>query len=298
MQKAISQLRKSLSLHYDHRETNAIIDLLLEEVCGTTKVDRIMNPERALSDEQHSRLLEIGQQLSKGMPVQYALGYEYFKGKRFLVNEGVLIPRPETAELVDWIVEDTEGRTVDAINPTRISILDIGTGSGCIALSLATLINNSFIIAADLSTVALKTAKENAEELKINNIMFVEMDILKEMNHSFQQPSVDKFDIIVSNPPYIMESEKKEMNCNVLDYEPHLALFVPDDDPLLFYRAIAKFGKKNLKDGGNLYFEINAAFGKETCELLSRDGYENIILLKDINGRDRMIKATYYEGTN
>lgn len=283
MQNTINKLKQSLSPLYDSREMKAIIALLFEEVCGLSRLDMLMNPNIVLSEEKSEILSCYAAMLAEGVPVQQVLGYEYFLGRRFEVNPDVLIPRPETAELVDWIVSEA---------PIGVNVLDVGTGSGCIAISLATLINNSRVFAYDLSTKALKTAILNAERLNISNVTFVHKDILESQNERFEHPNVDNFDIIVSNPPYIMHKEKSEMSANVLDYEPHLALFVPDSDPLLFYRAIGNYGLKNLRHGGRLYFEINAALGRETCQLLESLGYRDIILRKDLNGLDRMISAT------
>lgn len=283
MQNTINKLKQSLSPLYDSREMKAIIALLFEEVCGLSRLDMLMNPNIVLSEEKSEILSCYAEMLAEGVPVQQVLGYEYFLGRRFEVNPDVLIPRPETAELVDWIVSEA---------PIGVNVLDVGTGSGCIAISLAALINNSRVFAYDLSTKALKTAILNAERLNISNVTFVHKDILESQNERFEHPNVDNFDIIVSNPPYIMHKEKSEMSANVLDYEPHLALFVPDSDPLLFYRAIGNYGLKNLRHGGRLYFEINAALCRETCQLLESLGYRDIILRKDLNGLDRMISAT------
>ena len=283
MQNTINKLKQSLSPLYDSREMTAIIALLFEDVCGLSRLDMLMNPNIVLSEEKSEILSCYAEMLAEGVPVQQVLGYEYFLGRRFEVNPDVLIPRPETAELVDWIVSEA---------PIGVNVLDVGTGSGCIAISLAALINNSRVFAYDLSTKALKTAILNAERLNISNVTFVHKDILESQNERFEHPNVDNFDIIVSNPPYIMHKEKSEMSANVLDYEPHLALFVPDSDPLLFYRAIGNYGLKNLRHGGRLYFEINAALGRETCQLLESLGYRDIILRKDLNGLDRMISAT------
>lgn len=287
MQTHIALLRESLTKLYDSREIKSIISLLLEEVCGISRVDMVMNPDRIISDQQAETIERYASLLEQGIPVQQVLGYEYFLDRKFEVNPDVLIPRPETAELVEWIVSDMKKSNIETPK-----LLDIGTGSGCIAISLAALINNSQTWGMDLSTGALITAKRNAENLKISNVSFLQKDILASQDESFEHLNVDNFDVIVSNPPYIMDKEKAEMSNNVLDHEPHLALFVPDDDPLLFYRAIARYGRNNLKPGGNLYFEINAALGNETSELLCAMGYENVILRQDINGRDRMIKAT------
>lgn len=292
MQKTISLLKQSLTSLYDSRETDAIVSLLLEEVCGITRVDMIMNPDRKIDDIKAQLLAQYAQRLSQGQPVQYVLGYEYFMGEKFQVNPDVLIPRPETSELVDWIVENYVEKSKGTVEKPVYNILDIGTGSGCIAISLARLINNSTVLAFDISTGALKTAKANAEAQNIKNIQFCQVDILNTENSAYPQPDVDKFDVIVSNPPYVMNNEKKGMDKNVLEHEPHLALFVPDDDPLLFYRAIAKYGKTHLREGGKLYFEINQALGKETCQLLEDSGYSNVELRQDMFGKDRMVSAT------
>lgn len=308
MRNTLEKLRESLSI-YDVREVQSIIDLLLEEVCNISRVDRIMHPDLVLPEAQRQQVLDCADKLSRGIPVQQALGYEWFCGAKFKVTPDVLIPRPETAELVAWICEE-------ATSP--ISILDIGTGSGCIALSLARLINNSQVLAIDLSTAALGVAKENCCQQGVDNVYFAQCDILRAVDNSYfetqinhelttypqdcskQNPQelyrgyeLDKrvFNVIVSNPPYVCQREKVEMSSVVLDHEPSLALFVPDEDPLLFYRAIAQFGREHLTDGGKLYFEINAAYGSETCEMLRNLGYKEVTLRQDINGRDRMVRA-------
>ena len=295
MQNNVAKLRQSLTPLYDSREVKAIISLLMEEVCGISRVEMIMNPDRILDETTSAKLSQIATRLASGEPVQQVLGYEYFLGRKFEVNSDVLIPRPETAELVDWVISDKRLAINDnpsslIANPSSL-ILDIGSGSGCISISLAALINNSRVFGIDLSTGALITSRRNAQNLNISNVEFLQMDILASQNESFPHPDVDNFDIIVSNPPYIRQQEKAEMSANVLEHEPHMALFVPDQDPLLFYRAIANFGLRNLRPDGLLYFEINAAFGPETCALLETMGYRNITLRKDINGRDRMIRA-------
>ena len=295
MQNNVAKLRQSLTPLYDSREVKAIISLLMEEVCGISRIEMVMNPDRILDETTSAKLSQIATRLAAGEPVQQVLGYEYFLGRKFEVNSDVLIPRPETAELVNWIVEDyglrkkDEGSSLIANHSSLI--LDIGSGSGCISISLAALINNSRVFGIDLSTGALITSRRNAQNLNISNVEFLQMDILASQNESFPHPDVDNFDIIVSNPPYIRQQEKAEMSANVLEHEPHMALFVPDQDPLLFYRAIANFGQRNLRPDGLLYFEINAALGPETCALLETMGYRNITLRKDINGRDRMIRA-------
>ncbi len=291
MQKAIIKLREALS-GYGAREAQSIIDLLLEEVCQISRIDRIMHSDQLLTIDQRQRLDECAQQLKKGIPVQQALGYEWFCGERFKVTPDVLIPRPETAELVDWICKDAEG---------SLSILDIGTGSGCIALSLARLINNSQVLGIDLSTSALSVARENKNQQGVDNAYFAQCDILKCIDNSYFEAQINReltsyphllFNIIVSNPPYICQQEASEMSPVVLDHEPSMALFVPDEDPLLFYRTIAQFGREHLIEGGYLYFEINAAYGQETCDMLLDLGYKDVQLRQDINGRDRMVRCT------
>lgn len=303
------KLREALC-SYDAREAQSIIDLLLEEVCQISRIDRIMNPGLQLPEDQQQRLLDCAQQLGRGIPVQQALGYEWFCGQRFKVTPDVLIPRPETAELVDWICEDAQRGP--------FSVLDIGTGTGCIALSLARLVNNSQVLGIDLSTAALSVARENKHQQGVDNAYFAQCDILRCVDNSYFETQINRelttypqdsptrcqqelfdgyqrgkqvFNIIVSNPPYICQQEAAEMSSVVLDHEPSMALFVPDDDPLLFYRTIAQFGREHLCEGGYLYFEINAAYGIEACEMLRGLGYQDIQLRQDINGRDRMVRA-------
>lgn len=339
MQNTLKILRESLE-NYEAREAQSIIDLLLEEVCQISRIDRIMHPETILPESQRLRLIECAEKLRNGVPVQQALGYEWFCGARFKVTPDVLIPRPETAELVQWICEDVraarqeedtasgkaeepcsgiteENRSGIAEEPL-LSVLDMGTGTGCIALSLARLINNSQVLAIDLSTAALSVARENSCQQGVDNVYFAQCDILKSVNNSYFEAQINReltgcpqgclktnpqdlfkgfqqekrvFNIIVSNPPYICEQEKKEMSPVVLDHEPSLALFVPDEDPLLFYRTIAEFGLSHLSKDGALYFEINAAYGAEACQMLREMGYRQVELRKDINGRDRMVRA-------
>ncbi len=301
MQNTIIALRQALT-SYDAREAQSIIDLLLEEVCQLSRVDRIMNPHLQLPDAQRQRLLRCAQQLSQGIPVQQALGYEWFCGERFKVTSDVLIPRPETAELVHWICQDVGQGQLSSSSECRkeLSILDVGTGTGCIALSLARLINYSQVLGIDLSTAALTVANENKCQQGVDNAYFAQCDILKGVDNSYFETQIHQqltsyphlvFNIIVSNPPYICQQEAAEMSSVVLDHEPSLALFVPDDDPLLFYRTIAQFGREHLTVGGALYFEINAAYGSETCAMLRDLGYQDVQLRQDIHGRDRMVKA-------
>lgn len=308
---------------YDEREMRSITDLLIEEVCGLSRVDRILHPDWHPDDVQREEILRIAQLLAQGIPVQQALGYEWFCGRKFRVTPDVLIPRPETAELIDWIVQTLSGSETCSLTQnsgsetspiTRFSLLDIGTGSGCIAITLARLINNSQVLALDLSTAAINVAQANAYEQGVDNVYFAECNILKCESESYfqqvisgcqpacqrwesdsylqQEPqSFQRFDVIVSNPPYICRKEATEMSPLVLEQEPDMALFVPDDDPLLFYRAIARFARRHLVPHGRLFFEINAAYGPQTCQMLRDEGFGEIEMRHDINGRDRMICA-------
>ena len=228
------------------------------------------------SSEKLSEVNDILARLKSYEPLQYIIGETWFCGYRFKVTPAVLIPRPETAELIDWIVTDNKR--------DGAHILDIGTGSGCIPVSLALMMDSPVVSAWDISEEALSVASENARINKAD-VAFSRVDVL-----GTDIPNI-KVDILVSNPPYITESEKKDMERNVLEWEPNLALFVPDDDPLRFYRRIAELGLDILNDGGLIYFEINRAYGSETIEMLASMGYKNIELRKDLSGNDRMIKA-------
>ena len=236
----------------------------------------VLQLRQEVSEEDGNLLAHIFTQLTAHKPAQYILGYEEFHGLRFQVDERVLIPRPETEELVDLIVKE-------AATVTRL--LDIGTGSGCIAISLAKHIPQAVVTAWDVSEEALAIAGENNRELKAG-VHFEKMDVL-----SAEPVGDDQYDMIVSNPPYVTESEKNEMEPNVLDWEPGLALFVPDNDPLRFYRRIASLGRKMLRLHGRLYFEINRAYGEEVIQMLHEQGYEELRLIKDISGNDRIVTA-------
>jgi release factor glutamine methyltransferase len=229
----------------------------------------------------------IDSELKNQRPIQYILGETTFYGLSFLVNENTLIPRPETEELVELIIESTNYE----LRNTKLKVLDIGTGSGCIAISLAKHLPTSEVYAIDVSEEALVTAKKNAELNKVA-IDFISTNILDVVTLSAVAGLDKQFDIIVSNPPYVRNLEKSEIKPNVLEYEPHLALFVDDIDPLLFYRKIAELAIKNLNPNGKLYFEINQYLGKETIKLLEDFGFRNVELKKDIYGNDRMLRAT------
>ncbi|CAN1497859.1 HemK Methylase of polypeptide chain release factors [Flavobacteriaceae bacterium] len=263
---------------YDEMEAESFFYLILENQRQLRRIDLALNIDLVFSKEEILIWNEILEKLQLEIPIQYILGTTHFYGLEFNVNENVLIPRPETEELVEWIISSA----VNMPKFKNIKILDIGTGSGCIAISLAKNIPNSEVFAIDISDKALATAKENADLNKVT-VAFIQKNIL-ETNDLEQQ-----FDIIVSNPPYVRNLEKAEIKPNVLANEPHLALFVADDDALIFYRKIAELATKNLSAEGKLFFEINQYLGKETLELLEKMNFKNSELRKDIYGNDRMI---------
>jgi len=233
-----------------------------------------LNPNDILSGDITSRILEVLDELKKGNPVQHVIGEADFMDMVFEVNAEVLIPRPETEELVHWIISNNKNNSP--------KILDVGTGSGCIAVSLAKYLSDAQVTALDVSENALKVAKLNAIKNSVN-VDFINGNILE-----LSEIDGAHYDIIVSNPPYVREQEKQLMNRNVTDFEPHLALFVSDNDPLLFYRTIAQKSRNWLNPNGQLYFEINQAFGNEIKDLLISNGYSDVEIRKDINGKDRM----------
>jgi release factor glutamine methyltransferase len=272
---------QELSTLYDAQEIESFFYIVLESFHNIKRIDLAINPNMEMNSMQLLRWERVLAELKKEKPIQYILGETEFYSLPFLVNENTLIPRPETEELVEWILKSTKYE----LQSTKLRILDVGTGSGCIAISLAKNLPNAQVFAIDVSEKAMLIAKKNAE---INNVKinFIHADILK--IDSFDQLPT-QFDIIVSNPPYVRNLEKSEIKPNVLEYEPHLALFVEDTDALLFFRKIAEFAKKNLSEKGKLFFEINQYLGRETIELLERLGFKNIELRKDIYGNDRMI---------
>lgn len=266
---------------YDAGEAESFFYLILEEKQNLRRIDLALTPDVLFSENEIQVWDELLDQLKLEIPIQYLLGKTSFYGLDFIVNEAVLIPRQETEELVDWIIS-----TVKLENSDRpLRILDIGTGSGCIAISLAKNIKNATVFALDVSEAALATAQKNAENNKVS-VTFISQNILETVD--LQQ----QFDIIVSNPPYVRNLEKQEIKKNVLDNEPHLALFVDDNDALVFYRKIAAIAQKNGTAGGQLFFEINQYLGQEMVDLLQSLNFKNIELRKDIYGNDRMTRAT------
>ena len=267
---------QELTALYGVDEAESFFYLILENKQQLRAIDLALNPNLEFSEAELVIWNGLLEQLKKEIPVQYLLGSTSFYGLEFTVNENVLIPRSETEELVDWIINE------NSKTDTPLKILDIGTGSGCIAISLAKNIGDAQVFAIDVSKEALATAKINAQNNGVN-IQFIEQDILETEDLAQQS------DIIVSNPPYVRNLEKEEIKNNVLEYEPHLALFVADDNALVFYRKIAELAQKNLSPKGKLYFEINQYLGKGMADLLQELGFKNIELRKDIYGNDRMI---------
>ena len=258
--------------------------ILMSHITGLSIAQLLAKPNLQLTEEQQKWFDEAVIRLQNNEPIQHILGYTTFYGREFKCDRRALIPRPETEELVDWIINDCS--TLNSQLST-LNLLDIGTGTGCIALSLAKELTNTEVTALDISEEALSLARENAELLETKNVDFIKGDIL---NKTFNS-QLSTFNFIVSNPPYVRECEKAEMEANVLDYDPHTALFVSDEDPLIFYRAIGEFALTHLAPNGALYFEINQYLSRETCDLLIGLGYKNVELRKDINNNPRMIKA-------
>ena len=277
MHPIVNEIRDALRENYPDTEALALAKMLLVEVFGFSTLELYGGKDKEISGKHRDVLDEMIRRLKKNEPIQYIIGIETFGGLTFEVNQNVLIPRPETRELVEWIAEDCQLE-----DPCKI--LDIGTGSGCIAISLAKLLEQVEVEAWDVSEGALQVARRNAERNQVD-VLFRKMDVLGDVPEGMQ------YDVIVSNPPYIAEKEKPQMEHNVLDWEPSIALFVPDEDPLLFYRRIAQLGDSMLKKGGSLYYEINQAYGQETMEMLVLMGYQSIELRKDVWGNDRMVKA-------
>ena len=271
----IARIETPLTALYGEREARQIARIVVMELGGLCLTDLVAEPDKELGIDELDRI--IGE-LTAGRPLQYVLGHTEFYGLDFQVREGVLIPRPETEELVRWIAESPA--------PDNPAVLDVGTGSGCIAVTLARLIPESRITAVDISEKALSIARENARRLDAK-VDFRQGDALGELFPGQRE----QFDLIVSNPPYIPRSEKASIRVNVTGYEPAEALFVEDGDPLIFYRAIARFGQRHLVEGGHLYFEINALCGKETVAMLRQENYTEVELIQDLYGKDRIVKA-------
>lgn len=280
VQEASFYLLKKLRLIYEEGEVSTITDWLMENITGSSKTERMLYKNAVLTNEEEIQLLNYTERLLQHEPVQYVLNESWFFGCKFYVDKNVLIPRPETEELVEWIITDYR------LPAKGLKILDIGTGSGCIPISLKRKIRTAEIWACDISLGALNVAKRNAASSG-TDINFIQLDFLDK--EQWQQLPI--FDIITSNPPYVPEKDKMQMSKNVLAFEPATALFVPDNDSLVFYKAIAAFGKSNLNKNGSIFTEIHESSGIATLEVFQSAGY-TAELKKDMQQKERMIKAT------
>lgn len=276
MNKIVAYIRSRLQPYYTAEEVSALSRIVCCDLLGQAPTDYYLGKDIVLSPKKEQELEDILQRLSRFEPLQYIEGRTLFLGRELLVAPGVLIPRPETEELVELMLKEI---------PADARILDVGTGSGCIAISLAKELPDALVTAWDVSPEALSVARANARKLQAD-VRFVECDVL-----ACQVDEVGLYDVIVSNPPYVTEAEKADMEPNVLQWEPSLALFVPDDDPLRFYRRIAVLGRDMLADGGQLYFEINRAYGCEMVEMLRTMGYVGVRVEKDLSQNDRFVIA-------
>lgn len=276
IQNTISYIREELTPFYPLPEIKEFTSYILKSVCGINRHLLSESKDKQISSEEQLRIETIVADLKKYRPIQYIVGETEFFGLSFEVNESVLIPRPETEELVEWVLDSVSRHK-------KYSILDIGCGSGCIAITLGKFLPNSWVATMDVSEEAIKTAQGNAVKNDLA-LEFIRQDIL-------QKDLDEPWDVIVSNPPYVTPEEKETMDVNVLNYEPASALFVPQDDPLLFYRRIAEQALIALPPGGMLFFEINARFGKQVLDLLNALDYAEVELRKDISGNDRMVRA-------
>ena len=285
IQVAYKQLLATLYEIYDDREAANISDWVIENVTGQSRINRILYKDLPVSPEQQKRLHNISLELLDHKPVQYILNEAWFAGIKLYVDEYVLIPRPETEELVDWIVYDLKKLGGEA--PSGIALLDVGTGSGCIPIAIKKQMPAIVVSALDVSAEALAVATKNARGQQID-IAFFKANFLD----SSTWHQLPKFDLIVSNPPYIKQQEAVDMAKNVLDYEPAIALFVADEDALIFYKAIALFAQQHLYESGSVYVEINEALGEQVVELFKTNGFAQIKIRKDLQGKDRMIKAS------
>ena len=281
-----NELWRQLTQVYDDYEAKAIARMVYEVRFGLMPSDLFIGKDTQLSTDDQKLLAEITQRLLTGEPIQYVLGEAEFGGRTFHVEPGVLIPRPETYELCQWIMEERRGKKEEGRNT---SILDIGTGSGCIACTLAAELADAEVTAWDISDDALRIATENAKRTDVH-VSFEKVDVLNTSLLNRERPATG-LDIIVSNPPYICNKERATMERNVLEHEPELALFVPDDDPLLFYRTIARFAAKALNPSGALYFEINPLYVSEMQQMLSEEGFSHTEIRNDQFGKQRFTKS-------
>ncbi len=276
---AFYQLKNNLQPLYDDREAAAIAHELMEHLTGRNKTDRLIYKDTPLTTEQQQTYDNATNDLLRGRPLQYVVGNAWFMGRQYVVNENVLIPRPETEELAQWIIDDQK-------NSPPFRLLDIGTGSGCLPVSLKLAMPQATVTGCDISEGALGVAAANAHRLGAK-VHFVQLDFLNEKVRT----AMGKYDVLVSNPPYIPLAEQERIHTNVKDHEPNIALFVPDNDALVFYKAIAQFGHQHLSPNGYIYCELDAAHAHECKELFEAEDYSNVQLRQDMNGHWRMLKA-------
>ena len=276
-------LTKELKNVYDSDELKNITDLVIEFVTSLPRMEQIKDKRNYLTCEQLDSIDTITERLKKNEPVQYVLGEAWFAGMKFKVNKNVLIPRPETEELVDWIVKEAAGH-----EPRAVSILDVGTGSGCIPIAIKKKLPQATVSAIDVCSEALFTATENAIELNAD-VDFLLLDFLDEEKWK----ELGQYDTIISNPPYIRQSEISTMHQRVKEFEPHVALFVPDNDAMLFYKKLSGFSLKHLAPGGVLFLEINETLGEQVVDMFRAAAFRNIELRKDMQGKDRMVSARF-----
>ncbi|HNK61372.1 MAG TPA: peptide chain release factor N(5)-glutamine methyltransferase [Chitinophagaceae bacterium] len=281
VQEASYLLTNKLRIIYDESEATTIAEMVMENLTGSPRVERMKYKHVELSKDETNKLNHYLERLLKNEPVQYILNEAWFGGFKFYVDENVLIPRPETDELVEWVITDCK------FPISELSILDIGTGSGCIPVTLKRRLRKAMVSACDISEAALKVAQKNSNTMNVD-IQFLCLDFL----HPSNWPQLPEVDIIISNPPYIPIKDKSTIEANVLAYEPHTALFVTDDDPLLFYKAIAVFGKTHLKSSGVIYCEIHESMGDAVAKIFNANGYQ-CLLKQDMQEKTRMIKASF-----
>lgn len=279
VQDATYYVLKELRTIYEEGEASQMTDWIMEKITGSKKTERMLYKNSVITNDEEIQLRNCTERMMQHEPVQYVLNESWFCGLKFYVDKNVLIPRPETEELVEWIISNCKF-PVD-----ELKILDIGTGSGCISITLKRRLKKAEVWSCDISAEALSVAKRNATTLG-TEVNFIQLDFL----NAQQQKQLPSFDIIVSNPPYVPEKDKKTMKPNVLQYEPATALFVADNDPLIFYKAIAESGKKHLNKSGSIYCEIHENLGEAAVKLFSSYGYSNE-LKKDMQQKDRMIRS-------
>jgi len=287
LNEARTVLTKELKNVYESDELRNIIELVIEHITNMSRAEQVKNKVPYLTCTQLEDLDAITERLKKNEPVQYVLGEAWFAGMKFKVNKNVLIPRPETEELVDWIVKESQKSNPESFRDKSQNIIDIGTGSGCIPITLKHQLPEANVSAIDVCSEALFKATENA--IKLNTeVDFTLLDFLDEEKWY----ELHQYDIIVSNPPYVKQSEINTIHERVKEFEPHLALFVPDNDPILFYKKLSDFSMKHLNAGGKLFVEINEALGEAISNLFRSAGFLNVELKKDMQGKDRMVMAS------